>query len=182
MAADTISSAAIAGYSTNPPTKPVGGAGAANALLFNDGSATRTAGATTGSIYRLVRVPTNVYVKKVILDAAAAGANAAFSIGVYYSDAPSNGILDGTPVALSGAVVNSKSAIFASAIDPTSALVDLNETNQSGNFDVTHQQKKLWDACGLTSDPGGFFDIVITTGGTDTNGGLVSLKVSYVVE
>jgi hypothetical protein len=178
MASEALKSAAITGYDTVPPTKPAGGAGAVNGLYQLDGYVTRTAGVTTGSVYRLCRVRSDCYVKNIDLEWAAAGANAAFSVGLYYSDAPASGVLDGTQPSLTG-VVNSKSALFASAIDPTSAGSFVNETNQSGNYPMSLREEPLWQAAGLTTDPGGYFDIAVTTGGTDTNGGNLAMRVSY---
>lgn len=126
-----------------------------------------TTGKTVGSTYRMLEVPSNARVSSVAIQCDALGTSTAADVGVYRNTK------DG------GAVVSA--AFFASAVDLSSALAETAITNESGTNTIAKQNKQLWDAVGLTSDPGGTLDIVITTTATVNTGGNIGLKVAYVV-
>lgn len=131
------------------------------------GSATATAGVTTGSTYRLCSVPSNALVREVLVSTVAQGGTSAADVGVYRATA------DG------GAVVDAD--FFGSAVSLVSALSRSDVTNESTTYTPTKREQPLWQAVGLSSDPGGELDIVLTTTATLTNGGLLSAEVGYVV-
>lgn len=174
MTTEALKSTAITGYDATPPTKPAGGAGAPQVLYEVSGYVTNTAGKTAGSTYALVRLRSDCYVKDVFFETAAVGGNAALDIGVYYSD---NTLDFPTNPSLPGTVILDN--LFASAIDPTSAIAITNETNQSGSYTIDKRQQPLWQAAGLSSDPGGYFDVVVTADGTMTNAALFGVSVRY---
>lgn len=126
-----------------------------------------TTAKTTGSTYRMCEVPSNCRLSSVMLACDALGASTTFDVGVYRNTK------DG------GAAVSQ--AFFASAVDVSAALAETNITNESGTNTIAKQNKQLWDAVGLTSDPGGTLDIVITTTATINTGGNIQIKVSYVM-
>lgn len=177
MVTETLKAAAITGYDTVPPTKPAGGAGASNGVYLVNDFITSTTGKTTGSIYRLVRVRSDCYVKRVVLESAAQGSGTTLSFGLYYSDAPTAGVLDGTQVALSGTVINA--AFFATSVDVSSAVTPTNITNQTGTYTVDKRNQPIWQAAGLASDPGGFFDIAATSTATINTGALFGITAEY---
>jgi hypothetical protein len=136
------------------------------------GSLRRSAGYVTAgaadsiaSKYALVSLPSTAIVAGVILSCAALTSGAA-DIGVYRNTA------DG------GAVVDVD--LFASAQSVATALVKSNVTNESGNYTLALQEQPLWQAAGLTANPGGSLDIVITLTAALTAGGLIGLEVYYV--
>ena len=55
-----------------------------------------------------------------------------------------------------------------------------NVTNQSGNYTLTKQEQPLWQAAGLTADPGGTLDVVALVTTSLTAGGLLGVEVQYV--
>lgn len=158
------------------------GYGAQGRQVSVSGFVAPVASDAAGSTYQMVRVPTNCSMKQILLSSQAQGAGAV-DIGVYYSDSK----IDGTPAALQGLVVpTTGKTFFASQVSLASALAQTDETFQNaanaGSYAQNLINKRLWDALGLTADPGGFFDIVLTvdTTAVTTGGGYVSLTASYI--
>lgn len=156
------------------------GAGAPARTITISGSVTTVSADAAGSTYQLVRIPTTAIVKYVGFSAQAMTAGKV-QLGVYYSDATD----DGTPAALRGVVVPTVGVnFFANDIDCTSAVAQTDETFQNaasaGSYAQGAINKRLWDALGLTADPGGYFDIVATCHTTGiTTGAPISLQVEY---
>ena len=156
MAVEALKSTAITNLDATPVVQNTAGEGGISRIFHVNGFQTASASASTGSTYRLVRIPTSAKVKQIVFESAAQGAGK-FDLSVYYSDST----VDGSPVAQAGAVVASTgSQFFASIIDCASAVARTDVTNESGNYTVDKRNKALWDALGLSSDPGGWFDIV----------------------
>jgi hypothetical protein len=121
----------------------------------------------------MVRIPSAAVVKSVIFEAEAMGAGK-FNLSVYYSDSTT----DGTQPAKQGLIVpTTGDQFFASDIDCASAVDRIGKTNESGNYPVTKRNKPLWDALGLTVDPGGYFDIVAVVHTTDVTTGAANISV-----
>lgn len=121
------------------------------------------------SVYRLVRVPSNAYIHSIRhFNDAITSLNSA-DLGVYQT--AENG----------GAVVDAD--FFGSAID----LSSLNKTgteiayeaNGASQFNIDMTEKPLWQALGLTSDPGRDYDICFTAGADPAGAGTVVLHVRY---
>lgn len=166
MATESLKSTVI----TNRDATPVvlSNASLANARLHEAiGSVTITSGKTTGSKYTLAQVPSNCRVSQLLVSCPALSASSAADFGVYRSTA------DG------GAVVSA--ALFGSAIDLSSALSNLDITNESTNYTLDKQEQPLWQAAGLSVDPGGVLDIVATTTATNAAGGLLGIKIRFVM-
>lgn len=140
-----------------------------------DGQVTVSASASTTSTYRLVRVPTTVKIKSLNFEAEALTAGK-FNLSVYYSDSTT----DGTTAANQGLIVpTTGDQFFAADIDCSSA-VNANEVNQSGNYKLDKRNTPLWKALALTSDPGGYFDIVAVCHTTAvTSAGKIGVRASY---
>ena len=131
------------------------------------GFVTAAAADDSNSRYRLARVPSNCIVRQVILSSIAQGGSAAANVGVYRATA------DG------GAVVDDD--LFAAGISVVSAVAHTDITNQSTNYTAAKREQPLWQAAGLTSDPGGDLDIVAAPSATFTNGGAIAVLVEYVL-
>jgi hypothetical protein len=172
MAAEHIKSTNITGLDATPATKLRGGQGAADGAKIVTASLTVTTGKDTGSTYQLVRVKSTASIKRITLDAAALSASTAFDFGVYYSSAN-----DGTPTALQGTVVDAD--FFASAVACTNANLAVDITNESGTYTIDKRTKALWDAVGLTADPGGYLDIVATATASTAGTGTMGISVSF---
>lgn len=162
------------------------GQGAPGVLRTVNGHVATTTGVTSGSTYRLCRIPTNACVKQVLLSNGAAGATGAVDIDVAFSDSTT----DGTPASLQGTIPQVSAAdnkLFGAATAITSAQKNLDVT--FGNtFTTDHQNIPLWQVLnalgtlGWTVDPGGFFDILLKTTATLAAGGDVAIEVRFVVD
>ena len=177
MATDHVLAAGLTGLNASPMIQHWTGKAASGYLKQLEGFATVIASSATDSTYRLVRVPTNAKVKHLFLEAEANGASTAWNIGLWYSNDPK----DGTPPALLGTVLDAD--FFDTALANTNAIqsVDLVATDSPG-YNISEREKPLWEAAGLTTDPGGFFDIVMqpsTQVGTGT--GRVRLSCEFVM-
>ena len=178
MAAENLKSAAITVLDTLPQLYPTAGEGASGYVRAQNAYITPTSGATAGSTYKIMRLHTGVKVKHVLIEGAAETAGA-YNIGLYYGDGPTVGIMDGTPPALAGTAVSA--TLFASAFSLATAVAEPSDiTNQSGNYPATARNLPLWQAAGLSADPGGFFDLVLVSTTAPTVGALIGLEVEYV--
>lgn len=123
-----------------------------------------TATGTVGDIITLIEVPSTARVGSVQWQAAAMTAGA-FDIGVYRN------------TAAGGAVVDAD--LFASAVSAATAVTPTEVKHESGVYAIDDQNKPLWEAAGLTADPGGTLDICATITTAVTVAGLLGLKVQY---
>ena len=123
------------------------------------------------SIGRLVRVPSNSRVSQILVTAADFTTAGVADIGVYRVAE------DG------GAVVDAD--FFASAFDfaaGTGAGVDLATLiNESTTNTPAKQEQPLWQALGLTADPGVDYDIAYTITTAFNGGQPILMKVRYVM-
>lgn len=174
MVTEALKSVSITDMDASPVTRDTAGKGRPGLLRQVNDYITTTTGKTTGSTYRVVRVPTNAKIKSITADSAAQGSSTAFDLGVYYSSETT----DPNYKANAGAVVSA--AFFGSALDFSSAVRASNVTNESGTYTVDKTNKELWDAVGLSADPKGYFDIAYTSTATINTGALMGLQVSFV--
>lgn len=130
------------------------------------GTLEAVSGDSIGSTYRLARVRSNARISAVILANDAITTSAA-NIGIYRTAD------DG------GAVVAAD--LFGSAVSLATASTGTDVTHASGVFGVEDVEKPLWQALGLSSDPGVDYDIVATLTAAAGSAGTVSVKVRYVM-
>ena len=184
MATEALKSTPITNLDT--PSNVNSGQGSPGMLRSVNGHVAATAGVTSGSTYRLCRIPTNACVKQVLLTNAAQGATGAVDIDVAFSDSTT----DGTPASLQGTIPQVSSddnKLFGSAVAITSAQKNQDQTF-ANTFTTDHQNIPLWQVLnalgtlGWTVDPGGFFDILLKTTATMANGGDVAIEVRYVTD
>lgn len=176
MAVDHVKSSFITNLDATPAVSNTAGEGAAALLKTIEGSAIAVASSSIGATYQLVRVASNCKIKAIVFESAAQGAGQ-FDLGVYYA---TDGV-GGEPTTL--LVANAISAaLFAHDIDCSSAVSITNETNQSGTYTIDKRTQPLWQAAGLTSDPGGYFDIVATVNNAavTTGTGRFGVHVTFV--
>jgi hypothetical protein len=174
MAVDHVKSTNITNSDASPVVANTAGEGGPAPLKYADGYATAVAASSVDATYQLVRVPSNCKVKEIFLESEAQGAGA-FDIGVYYA---TDG-MGGQPTALLAAAAISR-ALFASAVS-CAAIVATDVTNESTTYSLDKRTMPLWQAAGLTSDPGGNFDIVatVTTTAVTTGTGKFGIRVKY---
>lgn len=133
-------------------------------LRTSRGSVTVTSGMTSGSIYHLVSVPADARIVSVKFNNPAGSASSAFDVGVYRT--PGDG----------GAVVDAD--LFASALACTSANVDLDITGESTVNTNAKREQPLWQAAGLSTNPGGLLSIAATN--TATNAATFSIGIEVL--
>ncbi len=172
MGTEAIKSTNITGLDATPATKLRGGYGAGDGLKCVTASLTVTTTKDTGSTYQLVRVKTTASIKSIVLDSAALSASTAMDFGVYYSSAN-----DGTPAALRGTVYDAD--FFADAVALTSAVRATDITNEAGHYTIDKHVQPLWQAVGMSADPGGYLDIVATATATTAATGVMGITVTY---
>jgi hypothetical protein len=135
-------------------------------LRTSHGYVTATNGDSANSKYILASLPSTAQVRQVLFSCANLGASSAINLGVYRNTK------DGA------AAVNA--TLFASAQATSAALSNSDVTNQSGNYTLDKQEQPLWQAAGLTSDPGGTLDIVATVSVAIAATGLIGAATEYV--
>lgn len=175
MAVDHVKSTYITNADASPAIRNTAGEGGPAPLKQVDGWATVIASGSVGATYQLVRVPSNCKVKSVVFESEAQGAGK-FNLGVYYATDGEGG----QPTAL--LVANTINAnLFATDIDCASAVTPTEEVAQSAVYTLDKRTQPLWQAAGLSTDPGGYFDIVATvhTTAVTTGTGKIGAKVTY---
>lgn len=183
MGTSTLKSAAITNLDATPVVQQTTGEGGPGYIREACGGfVTAVAADAAGSTYRLTRIPSNAKVKHVFLTSEAQGAGAV-QIGVYYSDST----VDGTQPSLQGLVVPTTGVNFFANDVSIAALVNsvdqvFQNTATAGANNPSLANQPLWQALGLTSDPGGYFDIVATvhTTAITTGTGRIQIAVQYI--
>ena len=176
MAIDlTLKSNAITNREATPSVANEPGQGGASKLRSVTGYlASVTAALSVGSIIRMVSVPSNAIVHRVVFQSAIQGDasdTGTVDIGVYRTNK------DGGLVAFA-----SSDSFFASAIDwATTAVARTDETNQSGTNTIAKQNQPLWKAIGMAKDPNAMLDICLTVSTADVveGTGAAGLMVEY---
>lgn len=176
MAVDHVKSTPITNLDASPVVQNTVGQGAGGNLKEINGSAVAVASSSADSTYQLVRVPSTAKIKDILFESAAQGAGK-FDLGVYYA---TDG-LGKKPTSLLAANAIDQD-LFATEIDCASAVAITNVTNESGTYTIDKRNQPLWQAAGLSSDPGGNFDIVATvkTTAVTTGTGRFGISVRYV--
>ena len=174
MAVDHVKSPFITNLDAAPPVQNTAGEGGPAMSKTSIGYATGIAASSIDATYQFIRVPSNAKVHGLNFESAAQAAGT-IDIGVYYATDGEGG----RPMALLAAAAISRT-FFAAAVALTSASAPTNVLNQSGNNPITKRVQPLWQALGLASDPGGYFDIVGTLAAAiTTGGGLMGMSISY---
>lgn len=136
------------------------------------GTLEAVSGDSIASVFRLARVPSNARISRVLLSCDAI-TTCAGDVGVYDVAAVN-----------SGAVIDAD--FFASAQSLATALANTDVTHEAdaadagAGFGLADIEKPLWQALGLSADPGKFYDIAVTLTAAAGSAGTVALKVQYV--
>ena len=162
MAADTVKSASItvmdaAAQSLSPSL--IEGVGAPGWMVDHSDFVAMTAGglASTSSTYKMVRLPSSCTLKvgrlftKAGLDSST---GLAIDLGAYYSDDNN----DGTPFSLQGVLISATCFVSNVAFGQSGAGSNIDALS---NLDANLRNSQLWQQVGLSSDPGGYIDIVL---------------------
>lgn len=178
-----LKSTAITNWDARPIVRPTAGQEGGASVLYDItgkvGPTTDTA--TTGGILRAVRIPSNAIIKQVLLTQVAATTTATFDVGIDYSDSTTDGTTPGNYVA--GTPLNDD--IFAAAYDshasPAAGWVDVTFLNS--DYTPAETILPIWQAAGtgLTADPGGYFDVILTNRATISGAATVLVRVIFTI-
>ena len=173
-----LKSTSITNLDATPYVQNTSGEGAQGFLRVVNDYATPLAADATGSTYQILRVRSNVKLKHLYFESQAQGAGA-IEVGLSYSDST----IDGTAPANQGAVINA--SLFATEFSIASAVTQEDLLTMAGTaaWTSTLANEPLWQAAGLSSDPGGCFDIVCTvnTSAITTGTGQIKLEAQFVI-
>tara|TARA_R110000868_G_scaffold24342_2_gene96268 strand:+ start:567 stop:1109 length:543 start_codon:yes stop_codon:yes gene_type:complete len=179
MGTSALNSVQITNLNATPVVIGSTGQNAVGNLRVVTGSVTAVSADDTSSVYKMVRVPTTAKIKKVeimsrIQTAGSGDINVAYSNSTTDGTQPDN---QGDIIQISAA--NNKMFGAAQSLVLAGAPTDFTFKNAT-NFPQADRELPLWEALGLTSDPGGFFDIQINITTAVTTGGEVSMAVYFV--
>jgi hypothetical protein len=127
------------------------------------------------SYYPLVAVPSTAMVRAVYVTAPTGMTSLAADIGVFKNTANAGGVTTGV------VAFTSSNSFFAAAKSLATTQDRVDVTNTGTTYPTDKREQPLWQAIGLSADPGGTFDIgvKVTTANTGA-GGRVGLEVQYV--
>lgn len=164
MTADTVKSASITTLdgapqnATSPTQLTEGGGAAGRAVNHSDFVAATTGGlASTSSVYKMIRLPTQAIIKKINIFTKSgldSSTGLAIDIGAYYSDSTA----DGTAVSNQGVLISANCFLSNVAFGQSAAGSNINGL---ANMDANLLNSPLWAQVGLTSDPGGYIDVAV---------------------
>lgn len=175
MTTEALKSTSITNLDATPVVPNTAGKGGPGYIKAVTGYVTVSASMAAGSTYRLVRVPSTAVIKHIQFESQAQGAGK-FQLGVYYSDSTT----DGTPQTVTPSTAISVK-LFADDIDCASAVLPGDKTFYTGGgYTPDKRVQPLWQAAGLSADPGGFLDIVATVHTTDVTTGTGKLAVTVM--
>lgn len=140
----------------------------------SQGYITTNNGDSAGSTYRLNQVPSNARVSSVIMTNEALGAGCTLNVGVYYPTFIPLGA--GLTSALASTAISA--TFFASGTSAAAAGGPTDIVNSATNT-IDKQELPLWQAVGLTADPGIDLDIVAAVAVATAAAGRLSLKTRY---
>lgn len=122
---------------------------------------------SSGSTYRMVRLPSRARVTQVLLSSDDSGTTGDTDVGLYLADG--------------GAVEDAD--FFASAVDINAAALSHSDvTYESGVVGPEDQSKRLWEQLGESEDPNVMYDIALTLTEAVTAATDIALKVRYVLD
>jgi hypothetical protein len=145
------------------------------ALRSSIGSVAVGAADSATSYFPLVSVPTTAMVRGVYLTCVTGMTTLAGDVGVYKTTANSAGVTTGV------AANTGSGSIFAAATTMAVAADRKDVTNTGTTYTTLLRELPLWQAIGLSVDPGGMFDIGIKVTTANTGAaGRAGLEVQYV--
>ena len=122
-----------------------------------------------GSTYRFFSVPSNAVMTELKLYSPDMGTGGLADVGLYDTTANGSAVVDAD--------------FFASAVDMKTAALNGSDILHEAAvaFPIQKGNQPLWQALGLSSDPGKEYDVVLTTTEAFTSAGYVKLKAEYMI-
>lgn len=177
MTTETVKSTQITNLDASPAVASTKGEGAAWREKSVDAFVASTTGVTTGSKYLLHRIPSFVIVKNLIIATQALAGSSAADFGLYYAD-DARYLAGGS--ANAGVVIDADFFTAAQTLVSALGFTDITLGNVLAGAGLNKLFLPIWQAAGLSSDPGGYFDIVATTTATINTGGKTYSRCRYV--
>ena len=174
MTTEALKSTPITDWDASPVTRLSPGKGGESRMHMLDASVTATTGMASGSTYRMVRLGSRDIVKRLWMWLDAAVTTFTVDVGPYYSTSTA----DGTPSAHTGAVIDQD--FFASAVAMASIVTMTEYSTESATYTGAKRIQPLWQAAGLSADPGGYIDIVATATATSSGAPVLNMLVEFV--
>lgn len=176
MATETLKSTVVTNLDASPQVVNTAAVGGLARLSAVSATVSPTNGTTAPSIYQIVRIRSNAVVKHLFVKMDNAVATFAGDIGCYYS----TGANDGTPKGVGGTLVGTGQEFGAGQDfnDFVPAFPSFDFCDLAAGLPSASLNTELWSVCGKATDPGGFFDICITTTATTTGSPLVYFEAA----
>lgn len=164
----------ITNWDAVPRVQSTAGKGASARVVSQEAFATPTASAGIDTTIQMIRVRSNVVMKKIEAKSAAQDTTGQFDIGVYYASDLSNAL--GKAILLAADAIDADFFGTGAQFDPGGVKAVISSA-PGGGFTIINAtpaifdnaawaageaNTPLWSAVGLTADPGGFFDICLT--------------------
>ena len=127
-------------------------------------------GDSIGSTYRIGKVRSSDYIDRIRMVSADIGTTGAADVGLYDVLTHSNG----------GTVVDAD--FFASAVSFSGGAIDSDitfEAAAAGGL-LTNGEKRVWEALGLTTDPGKEYDLALTLTAASDAAGTILVRYYYI--
>lgn len=179
MGTSALKSQQITDLDASPVVRNDAGRNAAGILRRVTGGVIAVDGDDTSSTYKLCRFPSNAVIKNVRIMSRIASAGSG-DLNIAYSDSTT----DGTQPALQGTIPQISAAnnkLFGAAKSLVLAGVNTEATFYNTYYTEARRNQPIWQALGLATDPGGFFDLQINITTSVTTGGQVSADVDYIM-
>ena len=164
MAVANTKSTQITAADASPPTL-TNSYISAGILRESVGTVETLAADDAGSLYRLVRVPSNARISSILLATDAITSASSAEVGVYQT-------------AENGAAVVDRDEFATVDISSASAFTEV--LNEAVATEIDAVEKRLWDKLGLTADPVRDYDICVYVNDVSA-AGTISMKVKWTV-
>lgn len=184
--ADTVKSASIttldgAPQNSTSPTQVSEGRGAPGRLINHSDFVAATSGglASTASTYKMVRLPVDCILKSIELYTKSgldSSTGLQVDLGAYYSDST----IDGTAPSNQGVLISANCFVAAQNFGQSGAGSKIDGLS---NLDASLRNSRLWEALGLSANPGGYIDVVLavhTAASGTASAGNIGINVSVV--
>ncbi len=175
MALVHVKSTSVTNLDASPAVANTAGEGGQGAIKDITGIATGTASANIDSTFQMVRVASNCKIKRIWLQTENQTVGVT-DVGLYYAT-------DGTGAHATTLLVAAAidRLFFATSINlATTTIQDVTCNPVTSTYTPSKRNMPLWQAAGLTTDPGGYFDIVLSlTTAITTGTGVIVLNVLY---
>lgn len=170
MAVVNLKSTAVTNANATPRTQNTVGLEGGAVIRAVNGFANVASGDSATSTYRIGKIRSDDYVDRIRMVSADIGTTTAADLGLYDLLTNSNG----------GTVVDVD--FFGSAISLNGGAIDSDVTFEAAAAGglYTNGEKRVWEALGLTTDPGKEYDVALTLTGAADAAGTVLVRV-YVV-